>query len=380
MAVFGYLRKSTRFALATFLWLHALFLLRPAPVDMVPLAARVGMSHAEFVVVVAVVGAGLLKAYGWKNVIVDLLYIWCFPVVLPCLLVYWTVVAVQSARRVLRAGAPAEAQGIRTVDAPVGGQQASRSFPWRKVVKSFTRSVLGFATLWGLLVVFTTHIWTLRLATLMVLVAIARMLYVVLKFFVFSTGWLSSLEASIQNTAEKWIACIGAWVEPEPSVEVKNAWNGLRAFQFGVKALRDRRRVTQWTIGLGGVVFVAVYAYAALLFSFSYVGLARLSGVALSWSDALLTSLLLPISYGDLPRVALVRLLGGLHYAFLVVFGFGSFWSYVRRQATSIHTTIAVIALKLDQDEVKNRFNELERKLGPQAQVLPKDASATTAS
>jgi hypothetical protein len=67
------------------------------------------------------------------------------------------------------------------------------------------------------------------------------------------------------------------------------------------------------------------YVYIALLFSFTYYGIARVSGVLYSWTDALIASLFIPFFVTELPKLPVFRILGGLHCSLILAIGFGTF-------------------------------------------------------
>src|SRR5438067_1330711 len=59
--------------------LNALFLLRIAPPSLRPLAARLHLQLGEAAVLLLLASLSILYSYGWKKLIVDLLYIYFFP-------------------------------------------------------------------------------------------------------------------------------------------------------------------------------------------------------------------------------------------------------------------------------------------------------------
>jgi hypothetical protein len=76
-----WLRRVCRFSLASFLWLHALFVLNVSP-SLAPYAPRLKSNAAELTVLLLLAALTLLASCGIGNVLVDAIYIYFFPFIL----------------------------------------------------------------------------------------------------------------------------------------------------------------------------------------------------------------------------------------------------------------------------------------------------------
>jgi hypothetical protein len=100
--------------------------------------------------------------------------------------------------------------------------------------------------------------------------------------------------------------------------------------------LKDPYLLSRWAWVLGIFFFGSIYTYVAVLFSFAYYGIARVSGVSYSWPDAMLTSVFIPFFISDLPKILAVKLLGGIHCLLVVVVGIGTIVNFLRRKLDDI--------------------------------------------
>ncbi len=168
-----------------------------------------------------------------------------------------------------------------------------------------------------------------------------------------SNGWFSKLSQGFQQMMEKLIRKVTQAKDAGVTQEVRNSWASLRLFLIGINFLQDRRRVAQWTVFLGGVTFIIIYLYLALLFSFEYYGVARLEGTPFAWGDALITSVFIPIAYPDLPHTRLLKLAGGIQWACVFVLGASTVVSVFREKLGPLYEVLNTITRKMEEDEVK---------------------------
>ena len=366
------IRSLTRFAVALIVWAHAIFLFELPHAALAPLFKRLHTSEGEATVLALIAGFSILASYGWGKVIVDLIYIYFFPFI--CL---WhiarlmvraasalnTLVApteagelsepppyyVQIPGPILVATTPKAAQPVLESDS-VG--RVDDSF-WDKVARHTLRPFRQFTLLWGLLLIFTIHRWLLDAALIVVSVQLLAFLVGILALSFTSHGWFSELSQNFQGEMEKLIDKITQAKHLGVTQEVRNAWASLRYFLIGANFLRDRRRVAQWTVFFGVIVFGVIYLYLAVLFSFEYYGIARWQGIAFDWRDALITSVFLPIYHSDLPHTRLLRLTGGIQWAGLVALGTSTAISVFREKLKPLFVVANTITRKMEEDEVK---------------------------
>lgn len=127
--------------------------------------------------------------------------------------------------------------------------------------------------------------------------------------------------------------------------------------------LRDEYLLSRWAWVVGIMSFAAIYIYMALLFSFAYFGIAKVSGIAYSWTDALVASLFIPLFATELPKTIPLRLLGGIQFTLAVVIGVGTFFSFLQRRLFMVRTAATVVNDKLTEDAFQEKFKILGTKL-----------------
>ena len=112
-----------------------------------------------------------------------------------------------------------------------------------------------------------------------------------------------------------------------------------------------------------GIVFLgSIYIYMAVLFSFGYYGIARVSGVRYSWPDALVTSLFIPFFVSDLPKILAVKVLGGIHCSLVVAVGVGTIMNFLRRKLDAVRTASVELSNRLGERDIQEKYLILEEK------------------
>ena len=367
----------TRVAVAVILWAHAIFLFDVPRASLAPLFYRLHTSAGEVTVLALIAGFSVLTSYGWGNVAVDLIYVYFFPFI--CL--YYL-----ARRAVISLGSPAVNTGptessepppyyvqipwpaliapsprvAKPVAEPASAEQINESLR-NRVARHALRPFRHFTLLWCLLLLLTTHRWLLSAALVVVSVQLLVFLTGIALSFT-SNGWLSKFSQAFQQESEKLIRTVTE-ANAEVTQEVRNAWVSLRVYLMGVYFLQDRRRAAQWAVFLGGVTFIIIYLYLALLFSFEYYGIARLERVPLAWGDALITSVFIPIAYSDLPHTKLLRLASGIQWACVVALGASTFFSIFRKKLEPLYAVANAITRKMEEEEVKTTLIVLKDKL-----------------
>jgi hypothetical protein len=105
-----------------------------------------------------------------------------------------------------------------------------------------------------------------------------------------------------------------------------------------------------------------MYIYIAILFSFSYYGIARVSGVPYSWPEGLLTSIFIPFFISDLPRIFPIRLLGGIHYTLVLVVGIGTIVNFLHGKMDALRESAAQLSDLFAQRNILEKYLILQEK------------------
>ncbi len=124
----------------------------------------------------------------------------------------------------------------------------------------------------------------------------------------FSDPWLRKMGANLFTNIETLIAGVAAvTANSAPTSELKKIWDQLNTWKKVTDFLKDPYLISRWAWVVGLVSLGSLYVYIALLFSFTYYGIARVSGVAYSWTDALIASLFIPFFVTELPKSPVFR-------------------------------------------------------------------------
>ena len=149
----------------------------------------------------------------------------------------------------------------------------------RRVGDFLRRPFRRYTLLWCLLLLLTTHTLFIYLALGIIAFRLVDLVVGVFALSFTSNGWFTKISEYINRFIDENMSKISTAKDAAVSREAKNAWIALRGFLKGVAYFRDRRKVAQWTVFLGCVAFVIIYVYLALLFSFTYYGIARLQNI-----------------------------------------------------------------------------------------------------
>ena len=139
-----------------------------------------------------------------------------------------------------------------------------------------------------------------------------------------------------------------------------------------VKILGHSPRVSRWIFGIGLTCLLLTYGYFGFLFSFGYVGLAKLSGVFLPWVDSLVTSIFIPFYVADLPKIISLRILGGIHCTLLAALGIGTVLNYFRQQLEPLKAATTLVSVRLSEQEAQTRYLVLQQKVESEKPNTPK--------
>ena len=159
--------------------------------------------------------------------------------------------------------------------------------------------------------------------------------------------------AGLQKTMDTFDA-----IAPDvaPSNELKSLIGQLDLWEKILKFLTDSYLMLRWGALIMAAVLGTIYAYFAFLFSFLYHGLAYAWGVQFAWSDALVTSAFIPFLITDLPKVAVVRLVGGIHCALIVAVGVGTIVRFFRRKLDDVRKSAEEMRKRLTHQSVREKY------------------------
>jgi len=364
-------QKLSRFLLAAFLWSHALFFLR-APSGIIEfIRTRIHFNAEEITLFLLLLLFSFLSGPDLGKTILNVLYIYFFPFILLFYVAYWPIrLAVLFHRRSKHTSAAQEitmAASERPTLTILGEklpQTKSSEVAPSPILEVATRPFRKFVLLWGLLVVFTTHSQVLWLSLTVLFVQLIQQMCIVLRITWSSRSFIEKFTAGIPaRVDEAFQKLYAANLDVTPIADLRNLLNQIRGLEWLVKILGHSPRVSRWIFAAGLTCLLLAYGYFGFLFSFGYVGLAKLSGVSFSWADSIVTSLFIPFYVTDLPRYLSLRLLGGIHCTLLAALGIGTVVNYFRQQLGPLQAAANLISVRLSEEEAKTRYLVLQQKL-----------------
>jgi hypothetical protein len=376
------INKATRFALSLLLWAHAVFAINIQSPTVLRIAQVLHLTVAEFVLLSLTIVFSYLASTGFWSAVGNLLYIYFFPFVLLFYAAKWAlklllvigrwlnpktdgVILADKQRPALLVGLRLPGpQKITTVDA-IQDQSVRLHLLFRPVRR--------FTLLWCLLLLLATHTAVIWVALMVILIHIARFFVRLVRVFLGSRTFFERLEEGIQRVADDWLAKIAhVTSDSPPTPELRALWQSIRNFELGILALKDGALLSRWATLLGGVFLGCVYVYVAFVSSFVYYGIERLAGYGDTWPQLLTTALFIPFLLGDLPKLAVLRLLGGLQCLIVLSIGIGTVTRYLRSYVRSLRTVAATVDSRFADDTVKAQYEALKQKFESPTQQLSK--------
>jgi hypothetical protein len=385
------IRRLSRFLLASFLWLHALFFWNPHTLILATLSRYMHLTFLEMALFVLLFLFSLFCSSGWWSALKNALYIYFFPFVL---LGYFFVLLFRALKGINawfsrdqpaedqptlkelivlpNSAAPLPQQPIVAQPA-VSADPALSSMPVAPAAKKspttlflVTRPFRHFTVLWCALLLFATHKLVLWLSLAVVMCVLVLRILTILKLTLFSRTWLEKIGAALYTRLNVMLDTLAA-VTPKTEVtkELKDLWQQLGLWEKAARFIGNKYLLSRWASLLVGTFYVCVYVYIALLFSFVYFGIARVSGLNVPWSEAAVDSIFIPVYVTELPKTFPMRFAGGVQWTLIVVIGFGTFWNYFHKRLEAVHTGAMRISGLLANESVRARYKILEAKVKP---------------
>ena len=229
----------------------------------------------------------------------------------------------------------------------------------RFILRPFRR----FTILWCFLLLVTTHTAIVWLCLFVVLVRLARKIFIILKILLLSDPFLKKLGAAVFSGLNNALVALAVvTTDAAPTSELKNLWNQLTFWRKPLNFLKDPYLVSRRAWVLGILFFGSIYIYIAFLFSFAYFGIARIAGVHYSWPDALISSVFIPFFISELPKILAVKLLGGIHCVLVLAVGIGTVINFLRRKLDAIRKAATDYSNRLADDSIQEKYSILEQK------------------
>jgi len=163
------------------------------------------------------------------------------------------------------------------------------------------------------------------------------------------------------------------------SNEFKASISNLRVYGAVFKYLSSTEAVRRVTRKFSLALAVPTYFYTSLLCGFLYYDLARLSGVKWALGEALIDSMYMPIAFTDLPHLYIVRFLGGLQVASLILIGYDAIFRNVNSSMERLSSAAHGLTSLLEVETVTKAMQTFDTQTAP-AVVEAKTIESTVTS
>jgi len=378
-------RRATTFFLAIFLWLHA-FLFLNIQSTFISKGTRVfQLLPSEVVLFALLLIFSFLAASGFWKTLVSLAYIYFFPFVVLGYVFRWTFLMLRVMNRWFKAQATSPLVGSlvvkqsgSTIAPETAANSDSRVGPKKtaaELLQFLLRPFRRFMVLWCILLLVTTHVAVVWLCLIVVLAQLARQIFIMLKILLF-TPWVgeslrragSALVTPINNALA---ALTAVSRDAAPTNELKSLFNQLKIWKQILEFMSNPYLLSRWAWVLGIMFLTSLYIYIAVLFSFGYYGIARVSGVSYSWPDAFVTSVFIPFFFPDLPKILAVKLLSGIHCLLVLGVGIGTIVNFLRRRLDAIGRAARDLSDRFAEQNIRDKYTILEEKFSVTATSVP---------
>jgi hypothetical protein len=381
---FDLVRRVTTFLLAVYLWLHAFFLLNIQSALVSTISGILRLTTTEVLIFVLLVIFSFVAASGFWKTLRSLAYIYFFPFVLLAYGFYLSYLALKAVNKWfkkhegLQVGSDAKPDPASLlIDSTVQASEPAESQPVestrqaRQVLGFLLRPFTRFMFLWCFLLLTTTHRKIVWLCLAVVLVHLARKIFFILKVLFFSGPWIAKVAPALLTGLHTAIGALSAVTsDTAPTNDLKNLWNQLNMWKKILNFLKNPYLLSRWAWLLGIMFLGSLYLYIAVLFSFVYYGIARLHGIPYLWPDALVSSVFIPFFVSDLPKILVMRIVGGLHCLLVLTVGIGTIVNFLRRKLDSLRKAATELSDRLAEASLQQKYLLLEQKVA-NASVLP---------
>ena len=351
------IRRATTLLLAVFLWAHALFLIDVQSTGLSRLSKLRHFTDSEAVLFGLLVALSFLSASGFWRMLRSVLYIYLFPFVLIGYGLYCCALMLRAINRWFRKYAPTQPHQFVEATKAIPPPGASGKIDGRTEKRNGVRGLLRFLslpfrtfmTLWCILLLTATHIQVVWLCLIVVMVQLARKIFLVFKILLFSEPWLRKYGRLSYAGFTKSLSDLESIKPDAPTKERESLRGQLKLWKDILEFFRDPYLLSRWAWVFAFGVFISFYVYFSGLFSFAYFGIARVSGITYSWPTALTTALFIPFYATDLPKSFFIRLLGGFQCSLVVALGVGTAFNFLQRKLNAISDSAAEFSIRLNQ-------------------------------
>jgi len=155
--------------------------------------------------------------------------------------------------------------------------------------------------------------------------------------------------------------------ESEVLADLQRLVTSLTSVKAFLRVVRDRQQVKFFVLVTCAVIGVALYLYAAVLFGFVYLAIAKLQHVNMTVLECLANAVFMPSSSGRFPNGVWFTIASGLQYVLLAAFGIsaglGILRGYVLNQLNNFLQASQDIDQRLQDQELERKLANVESRL-----------------
>jgi hypothetical protein len=320
-----------------------------------------------------------LAASGFWRMVLSLTYIYFFPFVLVWYAFRWCIRIIRALNRWIVAQAPRKAADARVlgssnavlatqVQSPTTGKKPQKP---GELLRFLSRPFRSFTVLWGILLLVTTHMAVVWLCLVILLLQLGQKIFLLGKVLLSLESWLQKYGPLGFAGLNKTLEALDAFTpgSTPKNKELESLANQLSLWRKILDFLQDPYLMSRWAIVLGVAIFVSINAYFAFLFSFAYYGIAHVTGVSFSWSNALVISMFMPFFATDLPRGVAIHILGGIQCVLVLAIGVGTVMNFLRRKLDSVRQTATTYHERLADDKTMEKYLILQQAISARGAV-----------
>lgn len=361
--VHGTVRKG----LALLFWLHAFgvtrLLTRIHGWDAFPPSAI-----AQISILAAIAFYAYVTEYQGWSMFVDALYVYASPLILTGRLTW------SSAKGIGRALAKASPPLAKMFQVPKGTAPApatieNTGLPEKpSLLETWLAPILHFSVFWCILVAISHESWILEISLVALLLIAGRAVLGLHKSMDDSAALLEKFDERMKGAVEKMAQEVADTAPTAAEFRARVLNIKIYAGLFGYFMSSDS--VKKVTRRFSLAVAVPTYVYTSLLCGFAYYDISVLAKLHWSLGDALIDALYMPIAFGDLPHSFLLRFLGGLQVASLVLIGYDAIFRSIDERMKSISQVAQGLSTIIRTDKVNQALSAFEAQ-EPNASIFP---------
>jgi len=233
---------------------------------------------------------------------------------------------------------------------------------WKGLRAPFTH----FTLTWCVLIVVSLKPALLGLATLVIIAHTLRFLGTLVvtalgvnRVFVTAEQKLTEMIRQLTHKVLKYP------LEAPVDTDLRTIVSQLAGIRFLSFLIHKRSEILHGALTLAVGVYVLIYLRLVFLFTFLYFGIAKIGHIKFGLLDSVVSALLMPLSFGDLPHNSFMKFFAGAQSAIVVLLGVGAVGAYLQRKLNAVQQAAGNVWEVLNSDDVKVRIEHFQARQPP---------------